>query len=355
MLFQQFRHEEGHCLSYLLACTRKQVCAVIDSQLNLEPYLKFASERNLKITHVFETHSQADHLSGARKLAEATGAQVLFHESVKAKFPVVKVGDGEEVQLGRIGIKVLHTPGHTQDSVCYLVTDTARSREPWFVLTGDTLFVGDTGRPDLDGDAGLLYDSIFNKLLTLNDSVEIYPAHYAGSVCGRSMSPKPVSTIGFERRFNPSLQVKSKKEFVEFVTANLPLQPPRFRKVREFNLGFLKEPPVEKTYDIGDLQITTDELKRRLDAKEPVLLLDIRESWERETANLGGHFIPMGKIPARYKELNPEQEIIVYCHHGNRSQRVVEFLYENGFKRVKNLVGGIEDWSQRIDPSVPKY
>ena len=135
MLFQQFRHEEGHCLSYLLACTRKQVCAVIDSQLDIEPYLKFASERNLKITHIFETHSQADHLSGAKKLAEATGAQVFFHDSVKANFPVTKVKDGDEITLGRIGLKVLHTPGHTPDSVCFLVTDTTRSSEPWFVLT----------------------------------------------------------------------------------------------------------------------------------------------------------------------------------------------------------------------------
>lgn len=186
MLFQQFRHEEGHCLSYLIACTRKQVCAVIDSQLNVEPYLKFASERNLKITCIFETHSQADHLSGAKILAEATGAQAFFHESVRANFPVAKVKDGDELNLGLIGIKILHTPGHTPDSICLLVSDTTRSSEPWFVLTGDTLFVGDTGRPDLDGDAGQLYDSICNKLLTLNDSVEIYPAHFAGSVCGRS-------------------------------------------------------------------------------------------------------------------------------------------------------------------------
>src|SRR5574341_995876 len=333
MLFQQFRHEEGHCLSYIIACTRKQVCAIIDSQLEIEPYLKFASERNLNITHIFETHSQSDHLSGAKKLAEATGAEVFFHDSVKANFPVNKVMDGDEIQLGRISLKILHTPGHTPDSICLLVTDTTRSQEPWFALTGDTLFVGDIGRPDLDGDAGQLYDSLWSKLLTLDDSVEIYPTHYAGSVCGRSMSPKPVSTIGFERRFNQSLQVQSRKEFIDFVTANLPLQPPRFRKVREFNLGFLKEPPVDKIYDVKDLQITAAELKQKMEAKDQFLLLDIREPWEREAASLGGKFIPMGQIPARLKELDSQQEIIVYCHHGNRSQRVVEFLYESGFTR----------------------
>ena len=355
MIFQQFRHEAGSCLSYLFGCTRTGVCAVVDSQLKVEPYLKLAEKQKMKITHIFETHSQADHLSGARKLSEISGAPVYFHESVRVGMPVVKVKDGQQVRLGNVVIKVLHTPGHTPDSLCFLVSDTTRSDDPWLVLTGDTLFVGDTGRPDLEGDAGQLYDSIWGKLLTLDDIVEVYPTHYSGSVCGRSMSPKPISTIGFEKRFNPSLQVSSKQEFIEFVTANLPLQPPRFKKVREFNLGFLKEPPIEKTYDVQDLQITVEELKQRIDSGKAPFLLDVRESFEREYADIGGRLIPLGQIPKRLTELDPKQEIVVYCHHGNRSQRVVEFLYENGFTNVKNLTGGIEEWTNKIDPTVPRY
>jgi rhodanese-related sulfurtransferase len=236
-----------------------------------------------------------------------------------------------------------------------MVSDTARSKEPWLVLTGDTLFVGDTGRPDLDGNPEQLYDSIWGKLLKLDDSVEIYPAHFAGSVCGRSLSPKPVSTIGFERRFNPSLQLESKREFVEFVRSNLPLQPPRFQKVRQYNLGHLAEPPVEKTYDVKALQITCEGLKQKLEAGETPLILDVREPDEYRKANLGGRLIPLGEIQRRIGELDPKQEIIVLCHHGNRSKTVVEFLYQNGFNDVKNLAGGIQEWSLKIDPKVPRY
>jgi rhodanese-related sulfurtransferase len=309
----------------------------------------------MNITHIFETHAQADHISGAKKLSDATGANVHYHESVQAGFPVVRLKDGEEIAVGNILLKILHTPGHTSDSVSILVTDTTRSREPWFALTGDTLFVGDTGRPDLDGSAEQLYDSIWGKLLKLDDSVEIYPTHFAGSSCGKAMSPKPSSTIGFERKFNPSLHVASKQEFVNFVMADLPVQPPRFQQVRKYNLGFLKEPPIEKTYDLHSLQITVEELKKKMDNGHTPVLLDVREPSEFKFANLGGKLIPLRELPGRLGELDKNAEIVVHCHHGNRSNRAVEFLYDNGFTNVKNLIGGIEEWSVKIDPKVPRY
>ena len=355
MIFQQFRHEEGGCLSYIVGCSQKEVCAVVDPQFDIEPYLKYARDRSLKITEIFETHAQADHLSGAKALSEATGAKVRYHESAVPGFPVAKVADGEKIMVGNVLFTVLHTPGHTADSISLLVSDTPRSKEPWLVLTGDTLFVGDTGRPDLDGSAEQLYDSIWGKLLKLDDSVEIYPTHFAGSSCGKAMSPKPSSTIGFERRFNPSLQVKSKREFVEFVTADLPVQPPRFQKVREFNLGRLKDPPIERTYDRSSLQITAEELKAKLDRGETPLLLDVREPFEYKLSNIGGKLIPLRDLPKKYSELDPGMEIIVHCHTGRRSQDAVEFLYEKGFTNVKNLLGGIDAWSARIDPAVPRY
>jgi len=169
------------------------------------------------------------------------------------------------------------------------------------------------------------------------------------------MSPKPNSTIGFERRFNPSLQVASKEEFVDFVMANLPVQPPRFQKVRQYNLGFLKEPPIERTYDMKDLEITVEQLKAKIDKGETPVLVDVREPSEYKAANIGGKLIPLREIPNRYSELDQDQEIIVHCHHGSRSQRAVEFLYEKGFRKVKNLIGGIDAWSTKIDPKVPRY
>ncbi len=355
MIFQQFRHEAGGCLSYLIGCTQKQVCAVVDPQLDIELYTKYAKEHGMKITHIFETHAQADHLSGAKKLSETTGASVHYHECVQAGFPVVRLKDGEEVLVGNVLMKALHTPGHTSDSITILISDTARTKEPWLALTGDTLFVGDTGRPDLDGSAERLYDSIWGKLMRLNDSVEIYPTHFAGSSCGKAMSPKPSSTIGFERRFNPSLQMKSKKEFVDFVMSDLPVQPPRFKKVRQFNLGFLAEPPIDRTYDMSHLQITVEELNQRLTNGEKPFILDVRELSEYETVNLGGTLIPLAQLPKRIGELDKNAEIIVHCHHGIRSQRAVEYLYEQGFKNVKSLIGGIDAWSIRIDCKVPRY
>src|SRR5256712_7736202 len=197
----------------------------------------------MRITHIFETHVQADHLSGARRLAAVTGAPVIFHKSAAVGFPHVGVEDGEQHDLGNVSLSILHTPGHTPDSVSILVTDRTRGPEPWFVLTGDTLFSGGVGRPDLLGtgtetrQAAQLYDSLFGKLLTLPDHIEVFPAHFSGAACGKGLSGKPASTIGFERRFNPALQHSSKTEFVQWVLADLPPQPPAFAENRRRNLG----------------------------------------------------------------------------------------------------------------------
>ena len=215
----------------------------MDPQLDIEPYLEAAEQKSLAITHIFETHVQADHLSGARHLSAATGAPILYHETAGVRFPHVDMEDGEEHELGNVRVSVLHTPGHTPDSVCLLVTDLTRSPEPWFVLTGDTLFSGGVGRPDLLGagteaaQAEQLHDSLFGKLLALPDHIEIYPAHFGGAACGKGLSGKPGSTIGFERRFNPALQLRSKVDFTRFVLADLPPEPAEFASNRRKNLG----------------------------------------------------------------------------------------------------------------------
>jgi len=215
---------------------------VVDPQLDIEPYLEAAAQKSMRITHIFETHVQADHLSGARRLAEATGAPVIFHRSAPVEFPHVDVEDGQRIDLGNVSLSILHTPGHTPDSVSILVTDKTRASEPWFVLTGDTLFSGGVGRPDLIGAgseaklAAELHESLHRKILTLPDHLEIFPAHFGGAACGKGLSGKPGSTIGFERRFNPALQARSKDEFVDFVLADLPPQPEAFAENRRRNL-----------------------------------------------------------------------------------------------------------------------
>jgi glyoxylase-like metal-dependent hydrolase (beta-lactamase superfamily II) len=214
----------------------------VDPQLEIEPYLDAAAEQSMRVTHIIETHVQADHLSEALRLAAVTGAPVFFHESAPVMFPHAALTDGDEREMGNVQLTFLHTPGHTPDGVSIVVTDRTRGPEPWFVLTGDTLFSGGVGRPDLLGHgaetalAGQLYDSLHSTLLQLADHVEVYPAHFGSAACGKGLSGKPGSTIGFERRFNPALQFGSKGEFVRFVLADLPPQPDIFAENRRRNL-----------------------------------------------------------------------------------------------------------------------
>jgi glyoxylase-like metal-dependent hydrolase (beta-lactamase superfamily II) len=215
----------------------------VDPQLEIEPYLEAACQKAMRVSHIVETHVQADHLSGARRLAAVTGAPILIHEAAPVAFPHVGVADGEEHEMGNVRMTLLHTPGHTPDGLSIVVTDRSRAPEPWFVLTGDTLFSGGVGRPDLLGAgaeralAEQLYDSLHGRLLTLPDHLEVYPAHFGGAACGKGLSGKPHSTIGFERRYNPALQIPTKAEFVEFVLADLPPQPETFAENRRRNLA----------------------------------------------------------------------------------------------------------------------
>jgi len=200
-------------------------------------YVAVARRKGLTITHVVDTHVHADHVSGNQALAAQTGATVYIHAAAEAKYRHLPVEDGNELRVGTVSLRVLHTPGHTPDSIALLVTDDSRGPEPWFVLTGDTLFVGDVGRPDFGGEraAAELYRSLTGRLLVLDDSVEVYPAHGAGSMCGRAMSSKTGSTIGFERRFNPALRARDEEEFVRSLLADLLPTPPNFKAIIERN------------------------------------------------------------------------------------------------------------------------
>ena len=197
MYFKQITHDSTGCISYLVGCMSKSCTAVVDPQENIGVYLDLANGKGMEITHIIETHVHADHLSGARKLAQATGARIYHHKASPVKYPHEMCEDGDELEVGNAHIKVMHTPGHTPESVSLLVQDRGRAREPYFVLTGDTLFVGNAGRPDFFGEesiqdlANQLYESIFTKLLSLEDYIEIYPAHFSGSACGAGLSPNP--------------------------------------------------------------------------------------------------------------------------------------------------------------------
>lgn len=239
MYFEQFYLGCLAHASYLLASEGEAV--VVDPQRDVELYLKAAAEQGATIRHIFETHLHADFVSGHRELAARTGAKIYMGAQSGATFEHVAVSDGFELKFGKASIHILETPGHTPESICLVVTDAEKSSAPWAVLTGDTLFIGDVGRPDLSPRhtpaqlAGLLYDSLHTKLMTLPDSVLVYPAHGAGSLCGKNMRAERSSTIGTERLTNYALQIRSREEFIRQLTSNLPARPEYFAKDAEIN------------------------------------------------------------------------------------------------------------------------
>jgi glyoxylase-like metal-dependent hydrolase (beta-lactamase superfamily II) len=243
MIFRQILHLQTGCASYVFGCTGKGKLAVVDPHSeHIEDYIQVSEQAQSPIVAIFETHVQADHRSGAGQLSKLTQAPIYLHETAPVKFPFMPMHDGQVIELGNDYVRVLHTPGHSPDSVSLVVGDRVRTEAPWLVFTGDTLFVGDVGRPDLHGEgntavfAGQLYDSLFEKLLKLDDTVEVYPSHFAGSACGRSMSGKPSSTIGFERRFNAALQHTDREAFIAFVQQNQMPAPAEFSMIRQVNI-----------------------------------------------------------------------------------------------------------------------
>ena len=207
---------------------------------DIDAYIQFAESKGMKITHVIDTHIQADHLSGGRALAERIRADYCLHQSANVAFEFTPLVDGQELDLGNVIVQVLHTPGHTPESICLLVTDKTRGPEPWFLLTGDTLFVGAVGRPDLPGhareSAAELYDSLKDKILSLPATLEMYPTHFSGSVCGAGMSGKPMSTLAFEKKWNPTLQL-DREAFIETLTKGILPKPSEMETILRINQG----------------------------------------------------------------------------------------------------------------------
>lgn len=241
MYFKQFYLGCLAHASYLIGSGREAV--VVDPQRDVDQYISEAAAQGLKIRYVIETHLHADFVSGHRELAARTGAEIVFGEKAGATFPYHPVKDGDEIRIGKVVLRILETPGHTPESICICIVDTEVSNEPTKVLTGDTLFIGDVGRPDLVGSkgytaqqmAGLLYDSLREKLLKLEDAVEVYPAHGAGSMCGRNISKETSSTMGEQRRFNYALHPMSRDEFIRMMTTDLPEAPAYFSRDAEIN------------------------------------------------------------------------------------------------------------------------
>lgn len=242
MFFKQRCGDDG-TLSYFYGCGGKGFAVAVDVVAGDEAwFVEEAQKAAVQISFVIDTHIHADHLSGGRVLATQVGAPYCMHESDvdQVQFPIQGLKEGEVLETGNVLTQVLYTPGHTMDGVCLLVSDIRRSRDPWFALTGDTMFVGGVGRPDLGGTpeemAGRLYESLHQKLLKLPDDLEIFPGHAAGSVCGAGLSGKPSSTIGYEKRWDPYLSM-DRETFIRELTAHIPEKPAEMARIVAFNLG----------------------------------------------------------------------------------------------------------------------
>ena len=286
MYFEQFYLGCLAHASYMLGSEGE--AAVIDPQRDVELYINAAAEHGLKIRHIFETHLHADFVSGHVELARRTGATIYIGARAAAEFPHVPLSDGFELRMGKVRISALETPGHTPESVCLVITDEEKRPEPWAVLTGDTLFIGDVGRPDLSPSftsqqlAGMLYDSLNSKLLQLPDDVLVYPAHGAGSLCGRNMRAERFSTVGTERLTNYALQIRNRDEFIQQMTANLPARPEYFFQDAQINR--------QGAPALGDLAplkaISATELQSLI--QQQVFALDVRPVAEFAGAHVPG-------------------------------------------------------------------
>jgi hydroxyacylglutathione hydrolase len=283
LIFRQITHDDLGCASYLVGDEDAGLAAVVDPKLDIDEYLSLARYMGVSIEHILETHNHADHVSGHGRLANATGATIHVHREAQPGYDHEPFDDGWELPLGSVRLAALHTPGHRPEHTAFALIDTARGPEPWAVLTGDTLFVGDIARPDLavDRDEGArgIFRSLHEKLLSLADSVEVWPGHLGGSLCGGpGMDMKVSSTIGFERRHNELLREEDEDRFVERATRALPPQPPNFQAVVDINRG----PLMREVVDAHPLTPRQLELKQRAGA----LVVDVRTALQFDEAHV---------------------------------------------------------------------
>jgi hydroxyacylglutathione hydrolase len=244
MILRQFLHTDPVvAASYLIGCGGKAEGAVVDPIGDPKTYVRAAEESGLRVRYILDTHVHADHLSSGRELALAADAEYVLHSSADTTFEHRQVHDGDRIELGNVVVAVLHVPGHTPEHIALLVTDRTRASEPWLVLTGHTLMVGDMGRTELATSAEAGARSLFTsaeRLRALPDYLAVLPGAFSGSVCGRGLSGNPVSTIGFERRFNRAFGIMDQEEFIAFMLRDTPPRPPNAERTRAENLGQLQ-------------------------------------------------------------------------------------------------------------------
>jgi hydroxyacylglutathione hydrolase len=345
MFFRQVLHEDLGCASYVVADGNE--AAVIDPKWEIEDYLRLAEEHEFAVKHVLETHNHADHVSGKGRLVKATGATIHVPAAAGVEFPYEPVADGDRVTVGSVSITAMATPGHRPEHTAYVVADESRGEEPWLVVTGDSLFVGDVARPDLavDKEEGArgLYESL-KRLLALGDFAEVWPGHIGGSLCGGAgMSEKPGTTIGFERRFNRLLASEDEEAFVRALTGTLAPQPPNFERIVALNRG----PLLTDTARV-DLLLPAA-VQARLAAG--ATLVDGRDTLAYDARHIPGSInVTMVRAAVGTRAawvVDPESEVVVTAETDEDARRLALLLEAVGFRRITGLLaGGVAAWHE---------
>ncbi len=333
--------------SYILAGS--DVCAVIDPQRDTDLYIKEARALGLEITHILQTHLHADFVSGHMDLAEKTGAKIYVAKSAKCTFDHVALSEGDTIEIENIFIKVLETPGHTPEHLCYVVTDIARGEDPVCAFVGDTLFVGDVGRPDLFPDmaeelAGKLYHSLHDKILKLPDFCEVLPAHGAGSLCGRAMGAKRHSTIGYERKYNVALQIKDKAEFIKSLTEDMPPAPDHFSRCSDIN----RKGPALVSQLPRMKELKAEAFKEMIE-KDTVAVVDTRSYLAFGSQHIPGSWSLdfNGNLPTFAGWVLPlDKDLLVVSDSFSEAEKTNDWLRRVGQDRIVGyLDGGMAGWA----------
>lgn len=343
MLFREVLNEDLGCASYVVADGGE--AAIIDPKWEIEAYLQIAEENGFRISHILETHNHADHLSGKGRLVEATGAKVHVSKDAGVEYEHETLEEGDVVEVGEVRIRAIATPGHRPEHLSFIVEDGSRGEEPWALLTGDSLFVGDLARPDLaveaeEGARGIFHS--LQKLLDLQDYVEVRPGHIGGSLCGGvHMSRKPNSTIGYERRFNDYLRFEEEEEFVKTMTAEQTPQPPNFDRIVELNRG----PLLTETTPLTPL------LPQRVEklVEAGAVLIDGRDQREFDAAHVPGSInVTMNQSGVGTRAawmVDPESEVIVAADGDKNARSMARMLEAVGFRHIRGyLAGGLNAW-----------
>ncbi|HVY95447.1 MAG TPA: MBL fold metallo-hydrolase [Solirubrobacterales bacterium] len=351
MLFRQIIHEDLGCASYLVADRESGVAVVVDPQWDVEPYRRPARLHGVRIGHVLETHNHADHVSGHGRLARSTGAIIHVHELAEAKYPHESFRDGWRLELGDLRVEAIHTPGHRPEHTCFLLSDASRGGEPWALLSGDSLFIGDVARPDLAVEpregAADMFRSLHERLLALPDEVEVWPGHLGGSLCGGSgLDLKSSSTIGFERRHNPALAIADENAFVERAVGSLGDKPPNVERIVSLNRGPLVD-------DFGTpAPMTPHEVEAAVAAG--AVVIDGRTNDQFDEAHIAGALSTSAYdtgFATKVSRVAPDgADVIVVAASDGDERAAAELLASVGMRVRGFLEGGMTAWRMEERP-----